>query len=371
MRPKQAIFNSNRLKLGTFMTNVSSGMAATRIPERWKLTWQSNVDTAKLLDEAGIEFMVPLARFRGYGGEYDYQGEQYEAMTWATGLLAHTRRLTVFSTVMVPMIHPVLAAKQLVTADHVGGGRAALNIVCGWNEDEMRMFGLDSRDQKERYEYGQEWWDIVRRIWASEEHFDHEGKYFKLSSVIGRPKLLSGDRMPVMNAGKTVSGRTFAVRNADMLFVILEDLESGRKEAAEVHAAAAQAGRKVSVCTPLTIVCRPTRREAEEFYRHYAVEEADTHAVDRYLRMRGATAHRFPQEMIDVWRERFGAGHGCYPIVGDPDGVAQGLARVVDAGFSGVTMGFVDYLKELPYFCGEVLPRLERMGLRQPAAAAA
>jgi hypothetical protein len=31
-------------------------------------------------------------------------------------------------------------------------------------------------------------------------------------------------------------------------------------------------------------------------------------------------------------------------------------------------VSFVNYLDELPYFCAEVLPRLERLGLRRPAS---
>lgn len=34
------------------------------------------------------------------------------------------------------------------------------------------------------------------------------------------------------------------------------------------------------------------------------------------------------------------------------------------AGSDGLAINFVDYLKELPYFAAEVLPRLERLGLR-------
>jgi hypothetical protein len=34
------------------------------------------------------------------------------------------------------------------------------------------------------------------------------------------------------------------------------------------------------------------------------------------------------------------------------------------AGLDGLALNFVDYLQELPYFAAEVLPRLERLGLR-------
>ena len=51
-------------------------------------------------------------------------------------------------------------------------------------------------------------------------------------------------------------------------------------------------------------------------------------------------------------------------MVGDPDQVAQTLANLSRAGLRGIGFSFVNYLKELPFFCDEVLPRLERMGMR-------
>ncbi len=130
-------------KLGIFAANCSSGTAVTKVPERWPAAWDDNLELALLADSAGLDFMLPIARWRGYGGATDFQGETLETITWATGLLAQTRRLTVFGTVHTPLIHPILAAKQLVTADHVGRGRMGLNIVCGWNQDVFDMFGVE------------------------------------------------------------------------------------------------------------------------------------------------------------------------------------------------------------------------------------
>jgi dimethylsulfone monooxygenase len=41
------------------------------------------------------------------------------------------------------MIIPVFAAKQMVTADHISKGRFGLNLVCGWNEEEFLMHGIN------------------------------------------------------------------------------------------------------------------------------------------------------------------------------------------------------------------------------------
>jgi alkanesulfonate monooxygenase SsuD/methylene tetrahydromethanopterin reductase-like flavin-dependent oxidoreductase (luciferase family) len=92
-----------------------------------------------MADRAGIEFMLPIGRWKGYGGDTDYQGATWETVAWACGLLAKTERLTVFGTVRAPLIAPLIAAKEFVTADHIGEGRFGLNLVCGWNEGEFEM----------------------------------------------------------------------------------------------------------------------------------------------------------------------------------------------------------------------------------------
>ena len=99
-----------------------------------------------MADEAGIDFLLPIGRWKGYGGDTDYQGATLETITWACGLLAATKRITVFGTVHAPLFHPIIAAKQMVTADHIGEGRFGLNIVVGWNEGEFEMFGVEQRE---------------------------------------------------------------------------------------------------------------------------------------------------------------------------------------------------------------------------------
>ncbi|MBI3516994.1 MAG: LLM class flavin-dependent oxidoreductase, partial [Proteobacteria bacterium] len=41
------------------------------------------------------------------------------------------------------------------------------------------------------------------------------------------------------------------------------------------------------------------------------------------------------------------------------------LAKLSQAGFTGIALSLVNYAAELPYFCDEVLPRLVRLGLRE------
>jgi alkanesulfonate monooxygenase SsuD/methylene tetrahydromethanopterin reductase-like flavin-dependent oxidoreductase (luciferase family) len=183
MQSRIAMHNNNKFKLGLFGANCSNGRAMTRAPERWPADWDSCQALAEMADAAGIDFMLPIGRWKGYRGETDHQGTSLESVTWACGLLARTTRMTVFATVHVPLLNPVVAAKQIVTSDLVGHGRFGLNIVVGWNEDEFQMFGEKQREPQARYEYGQEWIDVVKRMWGPEEEFDFDGKYLNLRSV--------------------------------------------------------------------------------------------------------------------------------------------------------------------------------------------
>jgi FMNH2-dependent dimethyl sulfone monooxygenase len=354
------------LKLGLFATNCEGGLAITTAPERWHATWENNLAVARLADEAGLDFLLPIARWRGYGGASDFEGSSLETITWAAGMLARTERCTVFGTIHAPMFHPIVAAKQMATVDLFSGGRFGVNVVCGWNQDEFEMFGFEQREHDERYEFGEEWLDVVRTLWREEEPVDYEGRYFSLRGLVGRPKPAGGAEPVLMNAGYSPAGRAFAIRNCAFLLTSLIDVESGRRDVAEVEAAARALGREIAVVATAYVVCRPSAAEADEFHRWYADEHADWEAADHLMALAGVHARFFPPEHYQTQRERFVAGHGTYPIVGDPDHVASELARIADAGFAGVGFGLVNYLDELPFFCAEVLPRLEALGIRKP-----
>ena len=360
------IMGGNRLKLGLFSPNCSSGMAVTKVPERWDNSWANNIALAKLADEAGLEFLLPIARWIGYGGETDFHGGVLETITWATGLLAHTRAITVFATVHTAFLHPFVAAKQLATADQLGRGRLGLNVVAGWNKPEYDAFGADlPADHADRYALAQEWLDYVRRVWAGGA-FDWQGRFFHGRGIAAAPAPFDGDP-PIMNAAGSGEGRAFAARNADYLFMIAVDLDQSKAEVAAIHAAARAGGRQTGVFTLAHVVCRPTRSEAEEYYHWYAEQNADWAAVDNLMALQGLHAQSFPAEALRTMRGRFAAGHGTYPLVGAPDEIAAELARIAEAGFAGTTLSFVDYVREFPYFRDEVMPRLDRLGLRAPA----
>jgi FMNH2-dependent dimethyl sulfone monooxygenase len=352
--------------LGTFASNCSGGMSVTKVPERWDNSWANNLRLAKLLDDAGIDFMLPIARWIGYGGETNFHGGVLETMTWATGLLAQTRDITVFATVHTAANHPVVVAKQLATIDQISGGRIGLNIVAGWNKPEYEALGLTLPDDHEtRYGYAQEWFDIVKALWSRTESFDWDGHYFRLKNVLGDPR--PSTPLPILNAAGSEQGRKFAVRNADFLFTPAIDLARSKEEVAALKRQAADAGRAVDVLTFAHVVCRPTEKEAKAYLEHFGRVHADWDAVDNLVRLQFAHAQSFPHDLLALIRDRMAAGHGGYPLTGTPEQVAQGIIALHDAGFRGTTLSFVDYAEEFPYFRDNVLPMLEAHGIRSAA----
>jgi alkanesulfonate monooxygenase SsuD/methylene tetrahydromethanopterin reductase-like flavin-dependent oxidoreductase (luciferase family) len=352
-------------QLGLFSANTESGLAITTVPEKWSATWENNVRLARLAEEVGIDFMLPVARWTDWGKESDFHSIVLDPLVWATGLLSHTSRIRVFSTIHTAFHHPIVAAKQLATADQVSGGRIGLNIVAGWHAPEYQMLGLTLPDDHDtRYALAQEWWDVVSRIWASEEPFDHSGRFFTLTQVVGWPKPVSGQRIPIINAGSSRQGRSFAARNADRAFTVVAGPEDGAGVVAAIRAEAQSHGRDVGVFTIGHVVCRPTRTEAEDYLHYYADERADWPAVDEVMRLQGLHAQSFTPEMLATFRHRFAAGHGSCPLTGDPDDVATAIAAFATAGFDGLALSFVNYGDELGYFAQEVLPRLDKLGIR-------
>ena len=102
-------------------------------------------------------FCCRSSSWHGYQGESDTQGTTFETLAWACGLLASTKDITTFGTLHVAFVNPVFAAKQMVTADHIGHGQFGLNVVSGWNPVEFGMMGVALGEHDGRYDYSEEW----------------------------------------------------------------------------------------------------------------------------------------------------------------------------------------------------------------------
>lgn len=371
------MFGANRFKLGVFSANCDGGLTMSLAPERWKADWDDIVAMCRIADDAGLEFILPVAKWRGYQGKANIYGKSYETLTHSAAIGALTKRICVFSTIHVPLVTPAFAAKALATIDHVTHGRAGLNIVCGWNQEEFDLHGV-TIDQDSRYDHGLEWWQVWSKMLEGGPEFDWKGRFFDLKRLETNPVSVQRPRPIVMSAGFSPKGRDFAGQAADALFTTMSDISQAPAMLADVARYEAKWHRKMPVFGMAHVVCRPTREEARAFYRYFGEEMADSEGQAYYRRQRGAKAGTMSGEKIErplvnrIMREtgqRYdGAYPGTYPLIGTPDDVAEQIEELAQAGLAGCSIAFLDYLKEIPFFCAEVLPRLERRGLRAPAS---
>ncbi len=354
----------NRFKLGLFGLNTDGGIAITRVAERWRARWDDIAEVARLADVSGFDFLLPIARWKGYGGETNVRNSSFETLTYGGALAAMTQRLFIFSTVHVPVVHPVFAAKSLATIDHVGHGRAGINIVCGWHQGEFDMFGLAQGGHDDRYERGREWYEVLTRIYAEEGRpFDYKGRFYDLKGVSGEPPPVQKPRPFTMSAASSPAGRAFAMATSDMLFDTFRDIETGKAKLAGIAEACKEAGRAepMGVCTACHVVCRETDAEAEAYYTHYADTNMDSGAVDFHV---GTTrANRQVDAFVLEDRVRRAAGLSSFKLVGTPERIAETLVAIHRAGFAGTTLSFVNFRAELPFFVARVMPLLRQAGI--------
>jgi dimethylsulfone monooxygenase len=209
-------------------------------------------------------------------------------------------------------------------------------------------------------------------IWSDRENFDYKGKYLDMKGIRGKPKPFGGTRPVIMNAGASGTGQAFAVKNCDAFFLQASrtSLEDTQQKVRAAQDAARAQGREIGCYTVGVVTCKPTKKEAEEYFHHCIVERADWSAVDGILALKNISPQTVPMQEFLLKRSQYAQGMGGLPIVGDPDLVANQLADLAKANLTGIAISLVNYIDELPYFCDEVIGRLQRMGLREKRSAA-
>ena len=370
------IFSDNAFKLGLFGLNCGGGCSFSNAPERWTAEWSQIVDATVMADKAGIEFTLPIARWRALGDSYIWS-KSFETFTQASALGALTKNIYVVVTAHVPLMQPVYAAKSIITIDHVTNGRVALNIVCGWNAQEFAMHGVVI-DGDRRYEQGLEWTQIYTRLLEGGPDFDWDGEFYQLKHLTTNPLPVQKPRPPIISAASSSRGQAFAAQIADILFTAMHSYDETRATVERVRSLAAQRHRAPEIYVQSMVVVRPTRREAEAFYYYMAEEHADPEALAYFQRQKTATlaaatregVERVDRDIVANMRgdnQRY-AGHfpGMHLVIGTPDEAVEEMRRMSAIGLGGSAVVFLNFLDELPYFIQEVLPRMERVGLRHP-----
>ncbi|MDF2116549.1 LLM class flavin-dependent oxidoreductase [Roseiarcaceae bacterium H3SJ34-1] len=361
------LFNDRKLKLGTFSTNLSGGCAISTIDGTLNASWPETLSLAQMADQMGFEALVPVGRWKGFGGPTNFNGEGFESFTWAAAISAATRDAGVFATTHVPTIHPIFAAKMGTTIDHVSNGRFVMNIVTGWFKPEIEMFGKAQLDHADRYKMAAEWLELVKRLWTEDKEFDHDGQFYQIKAGWCAPKPVHKPYPPIMNAGGSEIGRHYAAKYCDVAFVVFSthDKDEMRKQVAAYRDLARnEYGREIKVWSYAYLVQGETEKEARDFYNYYVHEKGDWVAASNLLDTLGLNAQTLPPQAFAWIKEHFVAGWGGYPLVGTREQIVDGLKDLSDIGLDGSLLSWARYEDGMREFQEVTYPLVVQAGLR-------
>jgi alkanesulfonate monooxygenase SsuD/methylene tetrahydromethanopterin reductase-like flavin-dependent oxidoreductase (luciferase family) len=361
------LFNDRKLKLGTFCSNLSGGATMSSIEGTLEVKWENTEAIARTADAMEFEALVPVGRWKGFGGATNFNGEGFECFTWAAAMGAITKNSAVFSTSHVPTMHPVMAAKQGTTIDHISGGRFTLNVVTGWYRPEIEMFGAPLIEHDARYDMAEEWIEIIKRLWTSEEEFDFDGKYYQVKRARNAPLPLQRPYPAIMSAGASPKGRQFAARHADVNFINLDahDFDSVKARVdASRKTAWDECKREIQVWTNAYIFQGDTDAEARAFYKYCVFDKGDWEGVENLVSVMGINSQSIPAPVLQTLKEHFIAGWVGFPLIGTKEQVVDGLSFLQRAGFDGIVLTWPRYVEGIKEFQTETLPLVKQAGLR-------
>jgi pyrimidine oxygenase len=315
--------------------------------------WKQNLAAAVTADEQGLDFVMSMGKWRGFGGETDHWGTSMESITMMAGIAQATRRVQVWATVH-PLLHnPAVIAKMITTLDHISGGRAGLNIVAGAYRAEFDQMGAwdDSLDHDDRYLLTEEWTEVVKRLWT-EHSVTHDGRFYHLKDCVSDPKPLSRPRPTLICAGMSERGFRFSVRESDACFIGGRTADERRDSSRRAKAMAAQYGTTIKTYAMCTLIYAETDAKAEALVKQYA-DGVDMGAVIDMLRSWGV-----PPERLDAAAKSQGA-FMTQTAVGSPASCGEQVEAFLDyCELDGLMLIFPDYVEGLKMFGQEILPKL-------------
>lgn len=339
---------------GVFLPVASGGWIVSSASPRLDGLWPQNRDAAILADALGLDFVMSMGKWRGFGGETNHWGVSLESVTLMAAIAQATSRVQIWATLHTLLHNPAVAAKMIATLDHVSGGRAGLNIVSGAYQGEFEQMGAwrPELDHDARYDLAAEWTTVVKRLWR-EPRVDFHGRYFTLQDCVSAPKPLSQPKL--ICAGMSEKGLAFSADAVDACFIGGRDERETAGAAARARALAAEAGRHLEIYAMCTVVLGETDAQAEAEARRFR-DGVDLGAVIGMVRSYGG-----PANGDNAMTARAQGAFMTQAAIGSPATCAERIeAFVRTCDLDGVMLAFPDYEASLRRFGDEVLPHLRR-----------
>ena len=352
--------STDPLQFAYWVPNVSGGLVTSSIEQRTDWTFDFNVKVAQLAENNGFDYALSQVRYTAsYGAD-----QQHESTSFSLGLLTQTERLKVIAAVHPGLWNPAVLAKWIITADHISGGRAAVNVVSGWFKDEFIGLGEPWLEHDERYRRSAEFIDVLRGLWT-EENFDYLGDFYRIHDFTFQPSPVDvpGRKHPeIFQGGNSTAARRNGGTVADWYFSNGKDFDGFTEQYLEVNQNAALAGREGEVKFGLNgfVIARDTEEEARAVLEEI-VAKANPDAVEGFRQAakqagsstsdgKGMWADSSFRDLIQ-YNDGFKTG-----LIGTPEQIATRIVEYKKLGVDLFLLGFLHYLEDIEYFGAKVLP---------------
>ncbi len=176
------------------MAEITFGLVVE--PQHW--SWTENVEQWQMGEEVGFDSIWLNDHFHSLGDNLD--NPAFEASTTFAALAMLTTRpkigvLTYGNTHRIP---PILF-KEVVTVDHMSGGRVIFGIGAGWNEPEHAAYSIPFPGAGERVARLDEALAILKEV-EQNDRTNFDGQFYKLVDTPFEPKPVNG-RLPILIGG--------------------------------------------------------------------------------------------------------------------------------------------------------------------------
>ena len=340
-------------EFGVFLPVANGGWIVSTTTPLLDGGWAQNRDAALAAEAEGLDFVMSMGKWRGFGGATDHWGTSLESVTMMAAIAALTSRVKIWATLHAILHNPVVAAKMITTLDRISNGRAGLNIVAGAYRGEFEQMNAwdEKLDHDSRYDLTEEWTTIVKRLW-SEPRVDFAGQYFTIKDCVSDPKPLR--RPDVICAGMSARGFDFSVRQADICFIGGRDAAETRDASHRAKDLAAKLGKTIKTYAMCTIIHGGSDAAAEATAQNYR-NGLDEGAVLGILESYGATFHGADNAMAARAKGAFMA----QTVIGAPASCAQQMESFIKTcDLDGLMLTFADYHEGVRVTGREILPRL-------------
>ncbi|WP_260927682.1 LLM class flavin-dependent oxidoreductase [Novosphingobium sp. 9] len=341
--------------LGIFLPVANGGWILSKNKPELDGSYAYNRQCAVLAEAAGLDFVMSMSKFRGYGGETQHWEHSLDPVVLMAALAEVTSKVKVWTTIHTILQNPAVVAKMMATLDQVSKGRAGLNVVTGSYKGEFSQMGAwpDDVDHDGRYDLAQEWISAIKRLWT-EDSVTMNGKYFQLEDCHSWPK---PEKRPfLVCAGSSKKGMRFTSKEMDAIFLSGADAKSLGEASRAAKADAAELGRAVRTYSMMTVVFGETDEAAQAQAGHFR-EGLDEEALHGMMRAYGFLDAEIGKENDFTRKAR--STFMTSAALGTPESVIEQLTELFEqAETDGLMLIFPDYHTGIPIFGEKVLPVL-------------